>query len=454
MQYGSGVSAPLYAPRPVATRASPGRTPDRYWDLLTVCLVGHVLNAVGRLNNLFDVLKPLHLVAVFAGAALVLYALSGGASRRLAPLLRSRVTRCVLALGVWMALSIPGALWQGGAFQEFADEFGKGVVMYVVIAGAARGFRDVERITLAYLLSVAFYAGVVLTRFGVSAGDQWRLGSLYYYDANEFATLAVMCLPLAIYFVVQPRPLWRRLLSALALTLLLRVFVWAGSRGGFLALIGVAAFLLVRYQAIPLRRRVLVTGVLGLLFTATASDTYWEKMRTITQPGSDYNVTDEGGRLQIWERGIGYMLQHPLLGVGAGNFPTAEGTISSIARNAPIYKGVRWWQAHNSFVQVGAELGVPGLVFFVVMLGSAFGALRQVQRRVPQGRGERSPPPAALAESLAAALVGYMVGGFFLSLAYRDLLLVLLAIVVALWKTTDGPRSVPGPVQRSFAWPR
>src|SRR5213596_3991451 len=49
--------------------------------------------------------------------------------------------------------------------------------------------------------------------------------------------------------------------------------------------------------------------------------------------------------------------------------------------------------------------------------------------------GERSPPSVQLAQALTAALVGYVVGGFFLSLAYRDLLYTLLALIVALRKS-------------------
>ena len=81
-------------------------------------------------------------------------------------------------------------------------------------------------------------------------------------------------------------------------------------------------------------------------------------------------IQADEGRIQIWQRGMGYMLDHPLLGVGAGNFPTAEGTISSIARNTPSWKGVRWSAAHNSFVEIGAELGVPGLILFLLTLGT------------------------------------------------------------------------------------
>lgn len=438
---------------PAATSASPAApqlpAPDRHWDLLVVCLAGYVLTAVGRVHQVFEFLEPLRLALVSAVLAIGLYVASHGAARRLQPVLRNRITRGVVALGCWMALSIPGALWPGGAFHLFSDEFLKTVVMVVVLIGAARGFRDVERLTFAYLLGAAIYAAVILTRFDVGGGT-WRLGLLYYYDANEFATLAVMSLPLGVYFMMRPGPWWQRLVGALALGFLTVGFIWTGSRGGFLALLAVGGFLLVRYTAVHAGWRILTTALLALVFAATASDTYWEKMQTILQPKDDYNVTGQQGRVQVWKRGLGYMMQHPVFGVGAANFPTAEGTISPVARSAPVGRGVKWSAAHNSFLQVGAELGLPGLILFLFTLAAAFRALRTVERSQPgRPRSERSPPAVQLAQALGASLFGFVVGGFFLSLAYHDMLYVLLALIAALGKVVI-PRLATPRASRPF----
>jgi probable O-glycosylation ligase (exosortase A-associated) len=402
----------------------------------------YVLTAVGRVHQLFVFLAPLHLILLSAGLAICLYIADGKPTRRFGPALQNRTTRCVLGLTAVMALSIPGALWPGGAFMELTDEFGKMAAMYVLLVAAIRGFKDVERVAFVYLMAVSIYAAVVLSRFGVG-GSQWRLGMLEYYDANDFATLAVMAVPLGVYFMVRPRPVWRRLVSAAAVVCLVVAFAWAGSRGGLLALLAMGGFLLLRYRAIHVRWRILAAALITIVFTGATSDAYWEKMRTILEPKDDYNLTTEEGRIPVWKRGIGYMLQRPLLGVGAGNFSTAEGTISPVAR-ARTTRGVKWSVAHNSYVQVAAELGVPGLILFVLMLSTTFRTLRAVQRvSLPSHPGERSPPPAQLAQALAGALIAYMVGGFFLSLAYRDLLYVLLALAIGLGKVM---RSLPHPV--------
>jgi len=428
--------------RPVAAAAVPSviRAHDQKWDPLLICVAGYVLTAVGRVHQLFAFLEPLHLALVCASLAVALYVLGGWRERRFNHVLRVRTTRYVLGLTLWLALSVPGALWQGGAF-EMATDFAKMILMFLVIAATVRGMRDVERLAFIYLLSGGIYAAVVLSRFHVNAQD-WRLASLYYYDANDFATFAVMCLPIGVHFMVRPGASWRRLVSAVALGCLAVGVIWAGSRGGFLALLAVAAFLLLRYTAIRARWRFLTTALLAVVFTATATDTYWEKMRTILNPKEDYNITEAEGRLPVWKRGLGYMLDHPVFGVGAGNFPAAEGTLSPLAEAAARGRGVKWSVAHNSFIQVGAELGIPGLLLFVGMLASALRALRAAERvRIPRGPYDHSRVPAQLAQTLMASLIGYMVGGFFLSLAYKDVLFVLIALTVALRKTLTLPPS-------------
>ena len=99
----------------------------------------------------------------------------------------------------------------------------------------------------------------MLVRSDVGGGS-WRLGGLYYYDANDYATLAVSALPLGLYFALGQHRSSRRVAGAAGLVALSITFVWSGSRGGFLALLGVAAFVLFRFPAIKKTWRVLGTA--------------------------------------------------------------------------------------------------------------------------------------------------------------------------------------------------
>ena len=216
----------------------------------------------------------------------------------------------------------------------------------------------------------------------------------------------------------------------------------SGSRGGFLALLAVTAFVLLGFTTVPARAR--VAGLIVILAVAgtTASDRYWTQMQTIIHPHQDYNATSEAGRLKIWQRGIGYMVANPVFGVGIRNFQVAEGTISPLARLQERGIGVLWGAAHNSFVQMGAELGVPGLLLFVGLIAGAFRSLRRVVS-ARSGAGPTTDEVARLAQSLMAALVAFVVGAFFLSLGYADLLYMLAALSVGLAKSARGDTARP-----------
>ncbi len=421
---GARRTVPVAVARPAAAGADEG------WDLLLVSVSAYILVAVGRVHQLFPALQVVR-PAILAGLlALLLYVIDRRAIRR-SELLWVGPTKCLLALLAWMVLSVPWALVPGNSFTLVFDNFIKTVLMYLVVVGAVRYIRDIERLAAAYVASATVYAAVVLSRFELGSGDAWRLGHLYYYDANDFATFVVSAFPMALYFAHAGRRQAVRLLSMGALLILTVAFVHTGSRGGFLALAAVGVFFVFRYTAIPVGRRVGAFSVVALLVVATASDRYWSQMGTMFSD-SDYNQTEESGRMQIWQRGVGYMLQYPILGVGPENFPVAEGTLSEFAERQQYGIGVRWNAPHNSLVQIGAELGIAGLLLFVAIIAGAFRALHRAGRHVTDRRERR----AELAQALTASLIGFIVGAFFLSLAYSEILYTLVAIAVGFQKVT------------------
>ena len=406
---------------------------DARWDLLMVCLAGHVLTGVGRVHQLFTVVGAVRPAIITGLAAIVLYVYDPLEERRFHHVV-GPTTKLLLALTCWMVLCIPGALVAGNSFDLVFGSFVKTALMCALTAAAVRGVRDVERLALAYLAAATVYAGVVISRFDLGSGADWRLGHLYYYDANDLATFLVTAMPLGFYFIHAGRGLRTRAFAAVGLIVMTVSFVRTGSRGGFIALIAVALFIVARYSAIPLGRRVFVTAAVAAIVVGTASTQYWEQMGTIVSD-TDYNRTDESGRLPIWGRGIGYMLENPLFGVGPNNFPTAEGTLSPYADRQQFGVGVRWNAAHNSYIQVGAELGIVGLALFVAFIASALVAAHRSRPPADAGEGPRDRR-LQLSQVLTASLIGFVVGAVFLSLAYSDMLYTLVAMAIGMRKAT------------------
>jgi O-antigen ligase len=379
----------------------------------------YIASAVGRLQDVFPVLSPLHLALLSSGFAILCVALDSGALARVNAALGVGTTWCVVGLLVWAVLGVPSSLWPGGSVDILRTILVKVVLMYFVLVGAVRHPRDVQRLAGAYVGSVMLYAVMVLIRFHGNT-EAIRIHGLYDYDSNDFATLVASTLPIGVHLVVSRG--WRipRIAGLAGLIALLAAFVWADSRGGFLALLAAGLVLLFGYRTVSAPTRIAVAVVLVLGFSVAAGAAFWARMNTITNADQDYNMTSSEGRWQLWERGMGYMAERPVFGVGVGGFPTAEGRLSAASREAQAHgRGEKWSEPHNSFVQVGAELGVPGLLLFVAMLWTAV-------------RGLRGSTDPGLAVALVAAVAAFTVGGFFLSLAYKEMLYTLLALCIAL----------------------
>jgi O-antigen ligase len=376
-----------------------------------------------------------------------LYLLQQSGQRRIG-LLYSSTTVCMIGLLIWGGLSVPFALHQGLAFKFWTD-FVRTVLMALVVAGSVRGARDLERLIFVYFGVTVLYTGIVMSRFQLGA-ESWRLGRLYNYDANDMATLIASAMPFGLYFVLGQRRLFVRVLAITGLAILAVGMIRSGSRGGFIALLAVVTFVLLGFSTIPARARLVgVAAILAIVYAA-ASDRYWVQMQTMLNPDQDYNVTSDAGRLKIWKRGLGYMMDHPVLGVGGQNFGVAEGTISPLARLQERNQGVLWGTAHNTFMQVGAELGVPGLLLFIGLIVTALKSLRRVTR-VAARDGPLAADFARLAQALTAALIGFVTGSFFLSLAYGDMLYTLVAFSLALAKTARHAEAWREPLPRRAA---
>ena len=398
---------------------------------------------VWRIQDLFPALIPLKFVPLSTLAALGLFVVSPPA---LAALKRVKqpIMKWALVMFVIIVLSVPESIWPGNSFDFIIQDHIKTILMMLVVLGSIRSYIDVERYAAAQLLGGVVWAFFVLFKFQL--GSDGRLSNLEYYDANDLGMLMVGTVPLVLYFSRRSSPIALRVLSLVAGGLYAMAIVKTGSRGAFLGIIAVGVVSLLTFKAMPVKSRVSVVVAGVLAFSLIATDQYWTMMRTLLNPQDDYNWTgkSESGRMEIWKRGIGYMVDRPFTGVGAQSFPTAEGTLSPLAVRQNLGRGVRWAAAHNAFVQIGAELGVPGLLVFLTMLAAAFRTTNALARRRPDDDpGRRSE--VAMWQSLRICMVGYVVTAFFLSQGYAAYLYAMLALIAGFAAVARVPEGVRVP---------
>ncbi|PYP02948.1 MAG: hypothetical protein DMD25_08380 [Gemmatimonadetes bacterium] len=412
-----------------AAGAAPVVAPRRLrWDTLQVVLTLLVLVQVWRIQDLFPGIAMPGLPVLGTVAVLFLLGLDQDPRRRLDTLEQS-VVRAALALLLFATLSIPGSLYPRYSVIFVVTDYLRSVALMLMIAASVRGVGDLRRLAWLQIVGVTLFCAVSLARGQVDVDG--RLVVNAYYNSNDLALLIVSTLPLTLYVWRRPTGLVGRAVVLAATSCVVMTLGRTGSRGGFLAFVVVAGYLLAGFRGIATSKRLAAVALLAILLVALASDRYFARMQTILHPSADYNWRgkSETGRMEIWKRGIDYMLTNPVLGVGAGAFPMAEGTLAPEARELRQYgREFKWSAAHNPFIQIGAELGVLGLIAFIALLVGAFRTLAKVRRGPPA-------EAAVLAQILTACLVGFLVGALFSSMAYAPYLYMLLGMIVGLART-------------------
>jgi putative inorganic carbon (HCO3(-)) transporter len=184
---------------------------------------------------------------------------------------------------------------------------------------------------------------------------------------NVMAGVLVMLLPvgLGLLWYGWRRLRWfARLWIALALLAMAVVIFLTQSRGAWIALMAAGLLLgVLRYRRgwllLPLAALAAVA-----LFLYIGPPRVMDLLANNVLAGSDL-VGGLDGRLEIWSRAV-YMLQDfPFTGVGLGAFGPVADRLYPFFSYAPD----KVPHAHNLFLQVGDDLGLPGLVAWLAILG-------------------------------------------------------------------------------------
>jgi len=245
-------------------------------------------------------------------------------------------------------------------------------------------------------------------------------------DPNFYAQWLVMLTPLALDRAFGESRRSLRLAAWCAAAAMATSVVFSFSRGGLLALGVVALLMLIRR---PVRARMLVAIAAAVLLALPLLPAgYIARVTALGQVGTVESTTDVSIRGRTAEAGAawGMFLDHPLLGVGLGNYAA---NYQAYAREFGIEVRRVDREPHNVFLEVGAETGLPGLAAFGALLGGAFWAIRSARRRWREA-GRRAE--ADMAYAVGTALAGWLVTSLFLHLDFARPWWLLLGIAFTL----------------------
>ena len=354
----------------------------------------------------FTVIKLLGLLG-FAWAGLRLAA--GDPAARL---LWSRPARLFM---LFFAVMVVVALAHGTGFQYAVSRYMGFLVFLPFVIVAVRSEADLRRVLQAMVLSYVLV-------FPYALRQMWRFGErlgVGLYETNYLATILVLLVPLAFAFAAQERePRGRALWTGCGVLLVLMVFL-TSSRGGFLGLL--AAGMMFVYRRRGLGAAVAVMLLLLASVVLLPTDVGTRALATIFQDPADLPAgleTSNRAHVALFWAALRMIGDNPLLGVGPLNFKSLSTSYTGLDI-ANI--------AHNSFLEVAAEFGLPALGVFLLLLGATFATLGRAARL---GDGPQARALAGWAEGLRSGLAGFLVAGCFISAQYEKVLWLTVFITV------------------------
>jgi O-antigen ligase len=324
-----------------------------------------------------------------------------------------------LALGAYLLLVVLSTLaspYTYGSWREtqLLTTYALG---FLLAAHLVTGPRRTAVFVTAALLSAAMLAGYGLlqaTGLSLTPGMSTRVSSTYY-NPNHYAGYLDLTTPLALAFALWARTWWLRAIAALLSVALLLNVALSFSRGAWVALaLAVAGLLLLwawqgtrsprplgRTLALLTLALVALVGAWGV--SVTAPDLTARLLTRAQRLHHDLTQPDTFDRVVLLRAGAQVVRDAPLLGVGPGNF------VDAITAHRPaqvddradsmMHRFVNY--AHNDYLQVATETGLPSLLLFM-----AFWALVLIRP------SPRDPPLRyGLLAGLAALLVHGLVDG-------------------------------------------
>jgi len=270
-------------------------------------------------------------------------------------------------------LSLPYALDPAYSFSEIKTELGYGTLAFALGATWVRNETSLNRLVVVLLLGNAFLAGYTALQATILLKEisPNTLGSLNS-GPGAFSTYLVTVLPLgAAWALLNFRRQTVRWLLLLLVPANLAALYFTYNRAAILAIIiemVVAVGLALYYPGDTSRQRKLVLGAVAGLAALGLAALFNIQMTNRTPPQLQADrsaaVSQDGRMTVLWPAAIHNIRTSPILGGGFGRnaFKLRN---PEIARLSPAF-----WHAHNTFLNKGVEMGLPGICAFTLLLGA------------------------------------------------------------------------------------
>jgi O-antigen ligase len=292
---------------------------------------------------------------------------------------------------------------------------------------AVRSKRDLMVVLFAIVLGAVVAAAVGIVQPPNAAVIESTRATGTIGDANELAAALLVGLALGLGFVLaRGSPITLRLGGLLAAPVCALGIFLSVSRGGLVSL----AVMFVVGTVTAGRWRAAMTAV--LVAVGVGGVLYFTQLAPLPARERVLRFNGGSGRTDLWTVGLRMVRSHPFEGVGIGNFQQVSSHYAlqpGLLQEGQFIFSAAPKVAHNAYLQVLSEMGIPGLLLFggVILTGLTC-ALRAA--RIAAEHNDVGLE--ALSRAVFFALIGMLAAEFFISQEHSKLLWGLLALSPAM----------------------
>ena len=288
------------------------------------------------------------------------------------------------------------------------------VALYMVLSSFAGDYRTLRRVV--WMLSIASAVAGALAIRNLLIGLDTRAKPTYG-DANDLAYILSSVLPLTLWLLRY------RGAARVVVVVLIAVISLADaltfSRGAAFGL-GVAFAWVLFYQR-HLIRAALVPILLVVSLVAVVAVAQPQRLSKALLYKSNVASANVSHRFDSWRSALELIATHPFAGVGPGNFQYFNAQVDGRPPTSQDPTVV-----HNTYLDVGVEVGLPALALLLAYLGTNLVRIRSVIRM-------RVGPP-SFGIAVAGALIVAIVSALTLSEQYYAPLWLVGAMVTCMWQ--------------------
>ena len=409
-----------WRPEVAVDRSDGGRTPAEaeqqvsgsavpFWAVMTFTFI---LFISPQLH--FPTLEPFRIALLTAILALTTY-LFDRLTRGQPILMRTREMRIIACLIAWAILTVPFSNWPGESVSFLLEVYSKTLAIFWLLSHTVNTLARLRRVAWALTLMTVPMAATALGNFisGTFTSDSTQaVNRIVGYDAsltghpNGLALMLNLILPfsVALFLIARKTVVRAGLLAVIALDVIAVVLTF--SRAGFLTMATTFTMYLWKLRKRPEGGWAVGALVIALVCLPLLPSSYLDRVSTILNKDSD----PTGSSQERWRDMVAaasLVVQNPIVGAGIGT--------DVLALNEA--RGPYWLDLHNVYLVYAVELGLPGLVLFLMLLVACMKSTMSVQVRsagVPALR-----ELFCLAEAIQISLIAFAVAALFDTGAYQ-----------------------------------